>query len=1046
MSLLPVWNVETNYNLGIINERETVLISLPITTSTDLSTEVISGSLPGGLRLEGNNIVGTPFEVARDTQSRFVIRATNSFGKRDRTFSLTVIGPDNPNWVTPEGRLGVGPNNVLFILDSSIIDYQLEASDTDLPAGEILEYYIADGDGELPPGITLTTDGKLQGVVDPLLALDVNVVDDGYDTTDFSKYPFDFNVRSDNGWDSYFYDITTYDYSSPVRTPRKLNRYYEFFVTVADNVTSVRRRFVIYVVGDDYVRADNTLMQAADGVFTADATFRRIPVWLTPADLGRRRAQNYQTFYLEILEQNFVEGFVRYALEGVNDDGSDSELPPGMALDETTGEIAGVVPYQPAVTKEYKFTVNAIRFTTDLDVVTVFATVAQDTLIGNKTLRVGKLPTGTADGIEDLNSLVGQTIQLNGRSYKIESVDGTNNDYDEITFESGLLSLRTVNPIVLRSTSTGGKNYLWINQLSSNDTAFYKNKTINFTDASHVIREVVDYIEWDVDTSDSTSAMQLVTDVTGTIDGSSDIEQGLEAYFSRTNAPATIQTEVSGYGITKVKLIIPSTAESRNKNFIESLFHTTDSDTVTATQIAQYQRVQLDSNLKNTLSEGRHITFAAVVKDSFSKTFNSADNETLEKAKTFTVSILGDVESTITWKTPADLGTLKANRISTLKVEAETTIPDAVLKYNLVSGSLPPGLALKNDGNIIGEVPIFGTPERKGLTFFDTGTTTFDGGTTTNDRSYTFEILARDRFGFSATSRTFTLKIDDVDQLFYSNLYFQPFLKSTQRSVWNEFIGNTKVFEPDKIYRQSDANFGVPQQLRSLAYAGIQTQSIDDFYIAVAKNHTRRKYWFGDVKNAVAKVPGTNNVVYEVVYVELVDKALPKSGNTRQVFNTINNGSKITVDSIKLESAQDSTGRLDEPFRFRPNGQTVTADTDAIQISQSGHSRFYISNIHNMRDKISGLGATSLDFLPLWMRTAQGTSLSELGYVLCVPLAYTLPGESTRILQNVENHIKTTEFDFDQIEYDIDRYIADAVTGSSQETFILFGDYKHNIA
>ena len=65
---------------------------------------------------KGNNIVGTPFEVARDTQSRFVIRATNSFGKRDRTFSLTVIGPDNPNWVTPEGRLGVGPNNVLFIL------------------------------------------------------------------------------------------------------------------------------------------------------------------------------------------------------------------------------------------------------------------------------------------------------------------------------------------------------------------------------------------------------------------------------------------------------------------------------------------------------------------------------------------------------------------------------------------------------------------------------------------------------------------------------------------------------------------------------------------------------------------------------------------------------------------------------------------------------------------------------------------------------------------------------------------------------------------
>ena len=34
-----------------------------------------------------------------------------------------------------------------------------------------------------------------------------------------------------------------------------------------------------------------------------------------------------------------------------------------MALDVSTGEIAGRVPYQPAVTKEYKFTVEARRFT-----------------------------------------------------------------------------------------------------------------------------------------------------------------------------------------------------------------------------------------------------------------------------------------------------------------------------------------------------------------------------------------------------------------------------------------------------------------------------------------------------------------------------------------------------------------------------------------------------------------------------------------------------------------------------------------------------------
>jgi len=48
-----------------------------------------------------------------------------------------------------------------FILDNEIIDFQLLATDNDLPAGDSLEYYIAEGDGNLPPGITLTADGRL---------------------------------------------------------------------------------------------------------------------------------------------------------------------------------------------------------------------------------------------------------------------------------------------------------------------------------------------------------------------------------------------------------------------------------------------------------------------------------------------------------------------------------------------------------------------------------------------------------------------------------------------------------------------------------------------------------------------------------------------------------------------------------------------------------------------------------------------------------------------------------------------------------------------
>ena len=46
---------------------------------------------------------------------------------------------------------------------------------------------------------------------------------------------------------------------------------------------------------------------------------------------------------------------------------------------------------------------------------------------------------------------------------------------------------------------------------------------------------------------------------------------------------------------------------------------------------------------------------------------------------------MGDVTAT-------NLGSIKANYISSFKVEATSTVPDAKMKYFLTSGELPPGL------------------------------------------------------------------------------------------------------------------------------------------------------------------------------------------------------------------------------------------------------------------------------------------------------------------------------------------------------------------
>ena len=1044
--MLPTWTVPNNYNIGSFSERITVSYSLPVSGDASLTTTVISGELPAGLRVENNAIVGTPYEVARSKSSLFVIRARTTTGVLDRTFNITIEGPDNPNWVTPAGRLPVGPNGVYFILDSSIIDFQLLATDPDLPAGDTLSYYIASGDGELPPGIRLTTDGRLTGVVDPILALDVTDREAGYDETPFGRNPFDFSTNSDSGIDSFYYDMTVYDYAVPTRGPVKLNRMYEFYVTVTDNVSSTKRRFQIYVVGDDFPRSDNTIMKAGDGIYTADITYLRTPLWLTPADLGVRRANNYQTVYLNVLDPNSIQGELKYFLETINNDNTPSVLPPGLTLDEDTGELAGIIPYQPAVTKEYKFTINALRYDPDIGLVTVFANSFEDTLSGSTSLKINKLSENVIDGLSELDSLVGKTLAIEERNYLVESVDNANEDYDILYFTSALQPYNKATPINVSRFAPAGRDYFFATSLSLNDAGFYTNRKLNYSSTeSYTIQDVYPYIEWDISIDDSTSGSIELNYSVVTESGSTDIEYNLAYFLEADGRDAYITaTRNESDKIISLRLLIPATAQNRNKNFIKSLFHTSDSAAIYANELVQEDRIKLDIVLQRNLSTNRQISISVRNATGFNKTFSVNETEVVSKAKTFTIRLLGEVDSTITWLTSADLGTLNANRISTLSVEAETSVPNAVLKYSLVSGSLPFGLSLKDDGEIIGKVAIYGTATVPGLTFFDNGETTFDAAKTTLDRSYSFTILARDRFGFSATTRTFTLFINDADNLTYSNIYFKPFLKTEQKQSFLNLINNANVIDTAVVYRANDRNFGVQKELRALVWGGIETLSVSSYISAISKNHKKKRFMLGDVKTAVAKTPGTNNVIYEVVYVDLIDAGKPSSGKTNVSFNTVNN-KRITVDSIRYEPTTDYVelnSQYKPSYRNRPlYPNTTTVDSDAIKASQSTESKRYISNIDTMRDRIKEAGNISKDFLPLWMRTGQNGSLTELGYVLAIPLVYTKPGYSEIIAANILNN----GFDFKTLDYEIDRYIIDSTAGNSTEQYLLFANYQFNV-
>ena len=1120
--MADLWTVPNNYELRVLEERIKINSGEFVLPVVDGATVVkISGELPPGLRLDNNELLGTPFEVSLDRTFKFVLRATLNGAIQDRTFTIKVTGPDEPVWITNEGFLSASESENLFLLDNEIIDYQLVATDPDVSAGDQLEYYIAEGEGSLPPGLSLTPDGRIVGVVEPLLALDKQAETGGWDTAPYDVYPNDFAWRSDNGWDSYFYDSVNFDFNTDTQSPKKLNRYYEFRVTVSDGVTepAPQRKFKLYVVGDDYLRADNSIMKVGNGVFKADNTHIRQPTWLTPANLGYKRADNNITVYLDVLDTETLSGVVLYSMDELNNDGTPSQLPPGTKLDFTTGEIAGYVPYQPAVTTEYKFTIRATRYTGDVDTAFITATVYQDALAGQPKFRVYKLPRNTIDGItledgiDDVNDLRGEEIILNGFTYTVESISESNEDYDEITLTT---PLRAVYTMTVAIDSEELSTSFYVERMATTVKERWIGSSIIYDDFEfYKVNNIYPYKTWRI--TSASNDIGISESAGGVLPAPGGVEEDrddlIRRIFQQETLPITIYRSDAGF----IEILVPENALSRESR-IKKIFH---SDTLGEGVIGDLEYTLVDSgkelvlldkplSLRRSYVQGQNISLSVEEDYAFEKelvTNANLDINNPSTPKTFSLNVLGEVDSTITWISPADLGELKANFISTLRVTAETTVPDARLIYTLVDGRLPNGLSLTYNGEIIGKAQQYGDETRLGLTTFDNSTLTFDDSATSIDRVAKFTIKAQDRFGFSAIQQEFSIKVVDTDKTLYSNLYIQPLLRPEKRSEYRLFVNNPDVFPPRAIYRPNDPNFGIQQNVKMLAYAGIETKQIDEFVAKSAKWHKRRKYRLGEVKKAEAKREGTNDVVYEVIYLEVVDPQEPREGKTAKTFSG-GRLESLTADNISYEANDDTAGLNDgipsvkvdgrgtdpvveldgpdratigtrggtlvqqvdntdiditlrdgvtevnvdvqvtdtEPRRGRvPNqNNTIKSDSDAIVLNDANETLFHISNTTNMRESLEQIGKSQREFLPLWMRTGQDNQIQELDYITAIPLAYCKKGEGDTVLLNVQKALEEGEFDFKSINFDVDRYILDSAEGVVQESYIVFPNYEYN--
>ena len=315
-------------SLGVINEGSVYSNQLEANSldSASLTYSRIAGNLPPGIVLTSTgSLQGTPSEVATRSLYTFVIRASDGTNIADRTFSLQVQGVDAPVIGTASGQLDLSDSTRVgnkWVLDGSYIEFQIQATDTDTAAGQVLFYDIKSG--TLPPGVTMSTSGLISGVV--LLADDERFGDiGGYDNT-------------------YAYDDIPYD---PTTTSKSRSVNYEFVVRVSDGSSTAEQLNSIFVYTADFWRVDNNRIYVDMTTYNGyplvmSLSSNRRPIFQTASNLGTFRHDNNIVIKIDVVDFDPLQADLQYSIVS-------GALPTGLSIDVNTGEIAGTLPTQAAV-------------------------------------------------------------------------------------------------------------------------------------------------------------------------------------------------------------------------------------------------------------------------------------------------------------------------------------------------------------------------------------------------------------------------------------------------------------------------------------------------------------------------------------------------------------------------------------------------------------------------------------------------------------------------------------------------------------------------
>ena len=363
---------------------------------------------------------------------------------------------------------------------------------------------------------------------------------------------------------------------------------------------------------------------------------------------------------------------------------------------------------------------------------------------------------------------------------------------------------------------------------------------------------------------------------------------------------------------------------------------------------------------------------------------------------TFSLTINGPVNSDVVWLTPADeverarvpssLGFIDNGATSTFYVEA-VNVSGIALQYQLLSGSnsrLPQGLQLLTSGQIAGRVSFDTFCLDGGTTVFDVNLNTVRQPTTF-DMVATFTVNAFSVNGLVNVNKTFSITVVRRYEQPYDNLYIQAMPPQNDRDLLASLLQNPTIFPPSLIYRNDDPNFGVARNVVYNHAYGLTAATYDDYVASLNLNHYWKNLVLGEIKTAQA-LDDSGNVIYEVVYSEVVD-------------NLVNNDGESVGKQVVL------------PFPLNANDST---EIDLV----------YPNSLQNMRDQVIDVVGQVSNVLPRWMLSRQPNG-NVLGFTRAWVIAYTNPGQSGQIAYNIQTQFGTqlNLVDFKADRYELDNFL-----------------------